>query len=91
MTLQQLSQVKHWHVAHRRDHPVEQQAWDLVLMAWMCGWIGAPAALILGQPVAFAACVLMLCAPSLYVWLRSDLHRTRRLRCDWLGATRSRL
>ena len=52
MTLQQLALIKRWHVQHRHRHPVEFQAWDALLTAWMLGWIGAPAALILDAPGA---------------------------------------
>jgi hypothetical protein len=86
MTLRQLALIKRWHVQHRQHHPVEFQAWDLMLTAWLLGWIGGPAALILDAPAGLLACVLLLCAPRAYVWSRESLHRSGRLRCDWLDS-----
>jgi hypothetical protein len=86
MTLQQLADMKRWHVLHRRDHPVEGWAWDLVLTVSLVGWFGAPAALIVDRPGVFAGCVLVSFAPSAYVALRQRLHRRGVLRCDWVGA-----
>ncbi len=84
MTLQQLQQLKRWHVEHRADHPVEYHLYDLVLTSWLLGWMGAPAALLLGQAQWLLACGLAFAAPALYVTWRGWLHRRGRLRCDWL-------
>ena len=86
MTLQQLSDLKRWHVAHRRDHPVEFQVWDAMLTCWVIGCVGAPAALVIAQPLALAGCAVLFFAPSIYVAMRRQLHRAHRLRCDWLSA-----
>ena len=86
MTLQQLALIKRWHVQHRHHHEVELQAWDAMLMAWVLGLIGAPAALILRAPGGIVACVFLALLPSLYVWCREALHRRGRLRCDWLDS-----
>lgn len=86
MTLHQLHMLKRWHVAHRRDHPVEYHAYDVVLTAWVMGWMGAPAALLLGDPVMLLGCVLASLLPSLYVALRSRMHGRGQLRCDWLDS-----
>jgi hypothetical protein len=83
MTVQELAAVKRWQVAHRREHPLEFHAWDLVLTLWMVGWVGLVAATILANVLAIAVCVLCLFAPALYVRLRMRLHAKRRLRCDW--------
>jgi hypothetical protein len=84
MTVQQLTLVKRWHVQHRHDRPIELYAWDAMLVFWLIGWMGMPAALVLGLPGGVAACVPMLSAPDLYVSLRRRLHRRALLRCDWL-------
>ena len=34
MTLQQLHEIKLWHVEHKAEHPLEYHAWDLVLTAF---------------------------------------------------------
>ena len=85
MTLQQLQDIKLWHLAHKPDHPLEYHAWDGVLTAWMCGWMGEPAALILWWPSLAFVCALLFVTPSLYVALRRSLHRRGRVRCDWLA------
>lgn len=86
MTLQQLQQLKRWHVEHRVDHPVEYHLYDLVLTSWMLGWMGAPAALILGNEPWLVACALAFAMPAAYVAWRTWLHRRGRLRCDWLDS-----
>lgn len=85
MTLQQLHDLKCWHVAHHRDHPVEHQAYEAVLTIWMIGWISLPVALLLNEALLLASALEVL-APLAYVSLRLYLHRRQRLRCDWLCA-----
>jgi len=89
MTLTQLSFLKRWHVEHRADHPVEYHVWDMMLTAWVMGWVALPAALILWVPQAVVACLVFFAAPTLYVRLRERLHRQGRVRCDWLDALAS--
>jgi len=86
MTLQQLQAIKLWHVAHKPERPIEYHAWDSVLTAWVLGWMGEPAALILRWPSLALSCLLLFMAPSLYVALRRWLHQSGRLRCDWLSS-----
>jgi len=86
MTLQQLSTLKQWHVAHRREHPLEFQAWDAMLTLWLLGWFGLPAAALLGELYVVIACSALVFAPALYVRLRRRLHLRRQLRCDWLDS-----
>ncbi len=88
MTLQQHHSLKVWHRRHWRDHPVEKNTWDTILTLWMCGWVGLPAALLIGMPWAEAASLAVLFLPGLYVALRIRLHRRGRLRCDWITALR---
>jgi len=88
MTLQQMTVLKRWHVLHRRHRPVEFHTWDTVLTLWMIGWLGIPAELILWQLYGLFACAALLFAPGAYVTLRRRLHRSGRLRCDWLEAAR---
>jgi len=86
MTLHQLSVLKQWHVAHRRQQPVEFHMWDTMLTLWVMGWMGLPAAALLEQPLWLGACALLFFAPTLYVRARKRLHQRRRLRCDWLDS-----
>ena len=83
MTLHQLSALKRWHVAHRRDRPVEYHTWDTVLTLWVVGFVGIPAEMLASQPLGVAACGLAVFVPTLYVRTRLRLHHLRRLRCDW--------
>jgi hypothetical protein len=87
VTLQQFHSLKQWH-AHHDQHPMERNAWDVVLTLWMCGWTGGVAALILSVTWASALCFGLLFVPNLYVGLRHRLHRRGRLRCDWITAIR---
>ena len=91
MTLQQLSALKHWQVAHRFDCPIEFHTWDAMLTLWVIGWMGAPSALILWQPLDMALCLVFFFSPSLYVWWRLRLHEQRRVRCDWLHVVRNHM
>ena len=88
MTLAQYHALKVWHIRHCRDRPLEKAAWDLVLMLWMCGWVGLPAALLVDAPLAFGTCGALLFLPGAYVALRRRLHRRGVLRCDWVTALR---
>jgi hypothetical protein len=88
LTLQQYHSLKVWHRRHWRDHPVEKNVWDTILTLWMSGWVGAPAALLIDAPWAAALSLAVLFLPGLYVALRIRLHRSRRLRCDWITALR---
>lgn len=90
MTLEQLHAIKLWHVDHKPECPIEYHAWDGVLTAWLFGFMGEPAALILWWPGMAIACAVLFVAPSLYVALRKHLHRRGRVRCDWLDALSSR-
>ena len=86
MTMHQLHMLKRWHVANKRDHPVEYHTFDAVLTVWLMGWIGTPAALLLDEPLMLLPCALGFLLPSLYVALRMRMHERRRLRCDWLDS-----
>jgi hypothetical protein len=85
MTVQQLSAVKRWLAARRREHPMEYHAWDAVLTLWLIGWMGMPAGIVLDQLYGLAGCALLLFAPAAYVGLRQRLHARGRVRCDWLS------
>lgn len=86
MTLKQLAQVKRWLILHREQHPVELQAWDLVLTCWVLGWVGTPGLVLMDLWPVLPLCPLALLLPTFYARLRSRLHRAGRLRCDWLTA-----
>jgi len=85
MRLQEFHALKVWHRQHAR-HPVEKNVWDAVLTIWLLGWVGAPTAFLLHAGWAEAACLGVLFLPGLYVALRRRLHRSHRLRCDWISA-----
>lgn len=86
MTLQQLHEIKLWHVEHKAERPLEYHAWDLVLTAWVFGWAAMPATLLLWWPGVSVSCAALYFAPYVYVGLRRRLHHSGRLRCDWLGS-----
>ena len=88
MTLTQFQDLRHWHLRHAREQPLEHHCWDMVLTLWLMGWIGGPAGLVLQQPAIVAASLLLLFLPQRYVAWRRRLHRSHRLRCDWLDALR---
>jgi hypothetical protein len=88
MTLQQYHSLKVWHRRHWRNHPVEKNLWEVILTLWLAGGIGLPASFLLDEPWAAAASFALLFLPGLYVTLRIRLHRSGRLRCDWITALR---
>lgn len=85
LTLAEMQRIKQWHVAHRDDHPLEYQLWDLLLSLWLMGWLGWLPALALDELWAWPLCLLAMAAPRLYVAWRRHAHRLHRLRCDWLA------
>ena len=89
MTLQQLSSIKQWHLAHPLGHEVEQQVWDGLLSVWVAGWTGLPAAWFMESLLVLALCMGLVALPGAYVRWRSRLHRQGRLRCDWLSSARA--
>lgn len=88
MTLHQYHELEVWHARQGHRHPVERALWETVLTLWLMGWVGGPAAFLLDRTWAEFACLSALFLPGLYVALRRELHRTRRLRCDWMVALR---
>jgi hypothetical protein len=90
MTLDDLQRIKKWHVAHRRDHPLEYHLWDMMLTLWVMGWVGWLPAFAIGHLWTFPLCAAGMAAPSLYVAWRLKAHREGRLRCDWQVAARAR-
>jgi hypothetical protein len=84
VTLRQMTILKRWLVLHQYGHAVEYFCWDAMLTTWVLGWVGLPAALIL-RPLVSLACLAAVLAPEAYVSLRVRLHKSGRLRCDWLG------
>jgi hypothetical protein len=88
MTLDQFQDLKLWHLRHGRDAPLEAVVWNVVLSLWLAGFVGAPVSVVLGVPEAMLATVLLAFLPGRYVAARTALHRSRRLRCDWLVTLR---
>ena len=88
MTLHQFHELRLWHLRHWREQPVEKNLWDGVLTAWLVGWVGGPATLLIGMTWAEFACLALLFLPSLYVALRRRLHSRRLVRCDWVVVLR---
>lgn len=86
MTLKQMSRIKRWLLLHAHRHPVELQAWDLVLMFWVLGLTTVPVLLLTDTFTLLPLSLLGFLLPSVYAALRGRLHRRGRLRCDWLTA-----
>ena len=86
MTLHEFQSLRFWHLNQGQRHPVERHLWEAVLTIWLLGWVGGPAALLLGLGWAEIASLSALFLPGLYVALRRRLHNQRRLRCDWMIA-----
>jgi hypothetical protein len=84
LTLNQLQRIKQWHVAHKDEHPLEYELWDLMLCLWVMGWIGCLPAFALDIDWAYPLCALAILAPGFYMAWRSRAHQAMRLRCDWL-------
>ena len=87
MTLNQFQALKLWHTRHR-ERPLERTVWDAVLTLWMMGWVGLPAALLLGGFWSPLVCLSLVFVPGAYVSWRARMHRSGRLRCDWITALR---
>jgi hypothetical protein len=90
MTLQQLNHFKRWHICHREGRAVEFTLCDLVLGAWVFGWMLLLPLLALDQEVLLPASLLLILMPEIYCGLRRLMHQRGLLRCDWLDAIRRR-
>jgi len=88
VTLDQFQDLRHWHLRHRGDHPLEGHIWNGILTLWLVGWVGSPTFWLLHWHVAALAGVALVFMPGTYVALRRRLHRLGRLRCDWIAALR---
>ena len=86
MSLEQLMHIKRWLLPHAQRHPVELAVWNLVLVCWVIGWAGVPGSLLTEQWAALPFCLAGFLSPGWYVGSRQRLHRSGRLRCDWLTA-----
>ena len=86
MSLDQLQELRLWHLRQGHRHRAEKWLWDAVLTVWLIGWVGAPTAFMLHVGWAEGACLSVLFLPGGYVALRRWLHNKRRLRCDWIAA-----
>jgi hypothetical protein len=85
MQISELQRIKQWHVAHRREHPVEYHLWDLMLTLWVMGWVGWLPVFAFGAIWAAPLCLAAISAPTLYVAWRERAHSRQRVRCDWLA------
>jgi hypothetical protein len=88
IALTELQCIKKWHVAHRKDHPLEYHVWDTVLTLWLIGWVGWLPAFALEAWWALTPCAVAILVPRLYVGWRKQAHIQQRLRCDWMDCTR---
>lgn len=85
MTLKQMSRIKRWLLLHGNRHPVELQAWDLVLTSWVLGLMAVPVLLLTDALVLLPLSLAGFLLPTAYAAVRGRLHRRGRLRCDWLA------
>lgn len=85
LTLTELRRIRHWHLAHKEEHPLEYQLWDAVLCLWLMGWVGWMPVLLFDLPWVVPLCLLACATPRLYVAWRRQAHRLQLLRCDWLA------
>ena len=90
MTLQQLQHMKQWHRSHPQGRGLEAALCDLVLCAWVGGWILLLALAVLGEFRLMPVSLLLTLAPTIYLELRRALHEQGHLRCDWLDALTER-
>lgn len=86
MTLEQLHSLKRWHLSHAEGHRVELALCNLMLGAWLVGWMLLLPLAALGAWTLLPLSLLLTQLPMSYHRLRERLHRRGRLRCDWLCA-----
>lgn len=89
MTLSQLNTLKRWHLQHGAK-PVELTLCDLVIGAWLGGWMLMPSVFLLHAWQLLPASLAMVLLPEAYHGLRARLHARGVLRCDWLNAVQRR-
>lgn len=88
LSLNELQRIKQWHVAHRHDHPIEYQLWDVALILWVMGSIGLLPTALFHAWWALPLCGIAFLYPTTYVGWRTLAHERQHLRCDWLAAPR---
>lgn len=88
MTLTQLNTLKRWHLQHGA-RPVELTVCDLVIGAWLCGWMLMPSLLLVHAWQLLPLSLCMVLTPDSYHAVRARLHRRGILRCDWLPAVQT--
>lgn len=88
MTLQQIHDFKQWHMGHPHHHGMELGFCDLVLAAWVSGWMMLPAVALLHEWAWLPVSLLLTLMPPAYWAVRQALHRRGLLRCDWLHTVR---
>jgi len=86
MSLDELHALKLWHERHEHHSPLEAAIWNALVTMCVMGWVGAPIAWLLGRKLFILVGVLATFLPGRYVALRVALHRSGRLRCDWVAA-----
>jgi hypothetical protein len=86
MNLQQLHSFKRWHLTHLDERSLELVACNLVLTAWLIGWILLLTFAVLDAWPLLPASLALTLVPRAYWRLRGRLHDRGVLRCDWLAA-----
>ena len=89
MTLSQINTFKRWHLQHG-GKPVELTLCDLVIGAWLGGWMLMPSAFLAHDWQLLPASLAMVLLPEAYHGLRAHLHARGIVRCDWLSAVQRR-
>lgn len=84
VTLAQMQRVKNWHAAQGVACPVEKGVWEIVLAAWLMGWIGWLPAFAFEAYWTCPFCLMGMFAPGIYVAWRARSDERHLLRCDWL-------
>ncbi len=85
LRLSQLTRVRAWMVAHKRERPLEYHSWDAVMTLWVMGATGWLPAVVLGDAWwGVPLCLLGFWMPTHYARWRARAHAAGRLRCDWL-------
>ena len=88
LNFDQLQRVKLWHAAQERENTLEYKLWQLVLTAWLMGWVGWLPAFVFDAIWAYPLCAVGMLLPQAYVYLRGRIEAAGMLRCDWLRLLR---
>ena len=84
LSLRQMHSIKKWNSANQLPHSLEGVVWNIIVTAWLMGWIGWLPSWVFNAVWAYPLCLVAMLLPQSYVYARTQAHSAGIVRCDWL-------